>query len=49
MEGGGRGQGRKVYVPGPLTFRMILRVVSSMNSTRTCVTPPRDPIMEMGR
>jgi hypothetical protein len=26
-----------------LTFRMMLRVVSSMNSTRTCVTPPREP------
>ena len=44
---GGQGSGKeKVYVPGPLTFRMILRVVSSMNSTRTCVTPPREPIME---
>jgi len=31
-------------VPGPLTFRMIDRVVSSMNSTRTCVTPPREPV-----
>lgn len=31
-------------VPGPLTFRMIDRVGSSMNSTRTCVTPPREPI-----
>lgn len=30
-------------VPGPLTLRMMLRVVSSMNSTRTCVTPPREP------
>lgn len=29
---------------GPLTFRMIVRVVSSMNSTRTWVTPPRDPV-----
>jgi len=28
---------------GPLTLRMMLRVWSSMNSTRTCVTPPRDP------
>ena len=32
------------HVPGPLTFRMMLRDVSSMNSTRTCVTPPREPI-----
>ena len=30
-------------VPGPLTFRMIDRVWSSMNSTRTWVTPPREP------
>jgi hypothetical protein len=30
-------------VPGPLTLRMIERVVSSINSTRTCVTPPREP------
>lgn len=30
-------------IPGPLTFRMIDRVVSSMNSTRTWVTPPREP------
>jgi len=30
-------------VPGPLTFRMMLRLVSSMNSTLTCVTPPREP------
>ena len=29
---------------GPLTFRMIVRVVSSMNSTRTWVTPPREPV-----
>jgi len=29
---------------GPLTFRMIDREVSSMNSTRTWVTPPRDPV-----
>lgn len=29
---------------GPLTFRTIDRVVSSMNSTRTWVTPPRDPV-----
>lgn len=29
---------------GPLTFRMIEREVSSMNSTRTWVTPPRDPV-----
>lgn len=32
-----------VRVPGPLTFRMMLRVWSSMNSTRTWVTPPREP------
>lgn len=31
-------------VPGPLTLRMMLRVVSSINSTRTCVTPPREPV-----
>jgi len=31
-------------LPGPLTLRMMERVVSSMNSTRTWVTPPRDPI-----
>lgn len=30
-------------VPGPLTFRMMERVWSSMNSTRTWVTPPREP------
>jgi hypothetical protein len=29
---------------GPFTFRMIVRLVSSMNSTRTCVTPPREPV-----
>lgn len=32
-------------IPGPLTLRMMLREVSSMNSTRTWVTPPRDPIL----
>ena len=32
-------------IPGPLTFRMMERVVSSMNSTRTWVTPPREPIV----
>lgn len=31
------------FVPGPLTLRMMERVVSSMNSTRTWVTPPREP------
>jgi hypothetical protein len=31
-------------VPGPLTFRIMLRVWSSMNSTRTWVTPPREPM-----
>ena len=31
------------HIPGPFTLRMMLRVVSSMNSTRTCVTPPREP------
>lgn len=30
--------------PGPLTLRMMERVWSSMNSTRTWVTPPREPI-----
>lgn len=29
---------------GPLTFRMMDRDVSSMNSTRTWVTPPREPV-----
>lgn len=33
-----------VYSPGPLTLRMMLRVWSSMNSTRTWVTPPREPV-----
>ena len=35
----------RIFVPGPLTFRMMLLVVSSMNSTRTCVTPPREPVI----
>lgn len=35
---------RRNRIPGPLTLRMMLREVSSMNSTRTWVTPPRDPI-----
>lgn len=34
----------KVDVPGPLTLRMMERVWSSMNSTRTWVTPPREPV-----
>jgi len=38
---GGKMEG---VLPGPLTLRMMERVVSSMNSTRTWVTPPRDPI-----
>lgn len=29
---------------GPLTFRMMDRLESSMNSTRTWVTPPREPV-----
>jgi len=29
---------------GPLTLRMMERVESFMNSTRTWVTPPRDPV-----
>ena len=29
---------------GPLTFLTIERVESSMNSTRTWVTPPREPV-----
>jgi hypothetical protein len=33
-----------VDVPGPLTLRMIERVWSSRNSTRTWVTPPREPV-----
>lgn len=35
--------GLYICVPGPLTLRMIERVWSSMNSTRTWVTPPREP------
>lgn len=35
-------------VPGPLTLRMMERVVSSMNSTRTWVTPPREPVEAQG-
>lgn len=35
---------RIVDIPGPLTLRIIERVWSSMNSTRTWVTPPREPI-----
>lgn len=34
-----------IVVPGPLTLRMMLLVWSSMNSTRTWVTPPREPVM----
>ena len=30
---------------GPLTLRMIDLLVSSMNSTLTCVTPPRLPVL----
>lgn len=33
-----------LVVPGPFTFRIMLLLVSSMNSTLTCVTPPRDPV-----
>ena len=33
----------EINIPGPFTFLMMLRVWSSMNSTRTCVTPPREP------
>ena len=40
----GFGSSEGVVVPGPLTLRMMLRVVSSMNSTRTWVTPPREPV-----
>lgn len=36
--------GGRINVPGPLTLRMMERVWSSMNSTRTWVTPPREPI-----
>jgi hypothetical protein len=32
------------FLPGPFTFRMMLRDVSSINSTRTWVTPPREPV-----
>lgn len=37
---------RKI-VPGPLTLRIMLRVWSSMNSTRTWVTPPREPVQSI--
>ena len=30
---------------GPFTFLTMLREVSSKNSTLTCVTPPRDPVL----
>ena len=30
---------------GPLTFLTIVREVSSKNSTRTWVTPPREPVL----
>lgn len=33
-----------IDIPGPLTLRIMLLVVSSINSTRTWVTPPREPI-----
>lgn len=39
-------RGGVLFVPGPLTFRMIDRVWSSMNSTRTWVTPPREPVAQ---
>lgn len=39
----GRSTGGCCYLPGPLTLRIMLRVWSSMNSTRTWVTPPREP------
>lgn len=29
---------------GPLTLRIMLRVESSINSTRTWITPPREPV-----
>lgn len=29
---------------GPFTLRIMERLGSSMNSTRTCVTPPREPV-----
>ena len=34
------------HIPGPFTFLIMLRLVSSINSTRTCVTPPREPVFE---
>lgn len=34
----------RFHLPGPLTLRMMLRLVSSMNSTLTWVTPPREPV-----
>lgn len=39
---------RLCIVPGPLTFRIMDRVWSSMNSTRTWVTPPREPKQRSG-
>lgn len=39
---------RFCIVPGPLTFRIMDRVWSSMNSTRTWVTPPREPKQRSG-
>jgi hypothetical protein len=45
MRSHGGGMGEKI-VPGPLTLRMMERVVSSMNSTRTWVTPPREPMSQ---
>lgn len=41
-----RVQRNRDRIPGPLTLRMMLREVSSMNSTRTWVTPPREPEVE---
>lgn len=39
--------GKYKYLPGPLTLRIMLRDWSSIKSTRTCVTPPREPIQEV--
>lgn len=33
-----------LVLTGPFTLRMIERLVSSKNSTRTWVTPPREPV-----
>ena len=34
-----------LVLTGPLTLRIMVRLVSSRNSTRTWVTPPREPVL----